>query len=99
MPTGLPASVMGTIPQSSSRKIITASSAVLAGEQVRGATVIASATLSIGLTKSDSVTRGTGSVRASVGGLDDELRFSGLAISVAPEKSIPAIRLPRSHAR
>src|SRR5947208_10425545 len=82
MPTGLPASVMGTTPQSSSRKIMTASSAVLAGEQVRGATVIASATLSIGLTRSDSVTRGTGSFRTSVRERDDELRSSGLAMTV-----------------
>src|SRR5262249_28070376 len=42
-PTGWPASTTGTAPQSASRKIITASSTVLNGEQVRGLGVITSA--------------------------------------------------------
>ena len=60
-PTGWPSSTTGTTPQLASRKIRTASRAVLAGEHVRGSAVMTSATVSIGLTRSDGETSGIGS--------------------------------------
>src|SRR5262249_43081588 len=60
-PTGLPASTTGITSDPVSRNTIAASTAVLKGVQVRGPAGITSATVSIGLTRSDSDTSGTGS--------------------------------------